>query len=181
MCNNVAYINEITAVAGLGYFKKVLAERLEPKNLLTDTATVCLEVFYFIALWCRGNILDFESSVSGSIPGGASNNIYLWFSAGFSLGLQPNRLARYQKGVRGPQNIISHKISGLKLFHPGCLNKVYEKSENQIERVKEFSPEMDFFSSSTVMPQRYLTGQDYFLITPLVIFNLLKVSQERKR
>jgi hypothetical protein len=43
---------------------------------------------------------------------------------------------------------------------------------------------MDFFSSSTVMQQRDLTGQDYFLITPPMIFkfiNSLIVSQERKR
>jgi hypothetical protein len=54
----------------------------------------------------------------------------LWFSVGFSLGLQPNRLARYQKGARGPQKIMSHKISGLKRFHPDSLNRVYEKIES---------------------------------------------------
>jgi hypothetical protein len=78
--------------------------------------------------------------------------------------------------VRGPL----HKMYSFKRSFLYSL-RVDKRIEIQIERVKEFSPEMDFFSSSTVMPQRDLTGQDYFLITPLVIFKPFKVSQERKR
>ena len=137
-----------------------------------DTLNVLRGFSFFNALWCSGNMLDFESSVSGSIPGGATKVIGLWFSAGLSLGLQPNRLVRYQKGVIGPQKIISHKISRFKKSFRDSLIKVYKRTVFYLERVKVFSPEMDFFTSSTVMPQRDLTGQDYFLITPPMIFKL---------
>ncbi len=76
------------------------------------------------------------------------------------------------------------KISGFKLSFPDSLSRVDKKSKPNLERVKEFSPEMDFFSSSTVMPQRDLTGQDYLLITLPMISKRVSsymVSQERKR
>lgn len=80
--------------------------------------------------------------------------------------------------------LFARKISGFKLSFPDSLSRVDKKSKPNLERVKEFSPEMDFFSSSTVMPQRDLTGQDYLLITlPMIskIFTSYMVSQERKR
>lgn len=127
--SNMIYINEITAVAGLGYFNKVLAERLGPENPFTDTATVCLGVFYF---W-RVRLI-WQAT-------GAKRGNYRKVHADYPF------ISRWQH--RFESDTRRFKISGLKLFHPDCLNKVYEKSENQIERVKKFSPGMDFFSSST--------------------------------
>lgn len=80
--------------------------------------------------------------------------------------------------------LFARKISGFKLSFPDSLSRVDKKSKPNLERVKEFSPFTDFFSSSTVMPQRDLTGQDYLLITlPMIskIFTSYMVSQERKR
>ncbi len=72
------------------------------------------------------------------------------------------------------------KISSFKRLFLDSL-RVDKEIKPNLERVKEFSPEMDFFSSSTVMPQRDLTGQDYFLITLPTISKFYMVSQERKR
>ena len=66
------------------------------------------------------------------------------------------------------------KISGFKRSFPDS-RKVDKRSDKPyLERVKEFSPEMDFFSSSTVMQQRDLTGQDYLLITLPMISKRLR-------
>jgi len=72
------------------------------------------------------------------------------------------------------------KISSFKRLFLDSL-RVDKEIKPNLERVKEFSPEMDFFSSSTVMPQRDLTGQDYLLITLPMISKFYMVSQERKR
>lgn len=63
------------------------------------------------------------------------------------------------------QGFFIVKISGFKRLFPDSRKVDKGIDKPYLERVKEFSPEMDFFSSSTVMPQRDLTGQDYLLIT----------------
>ncbi|MEE9354222.1 MAG: hypothetical protein V3U75_01395 [Methylococcaceae bacterium] len=180
--NRIYNIEEMTASAGPEDFKNVFAERRELETPFIDAAEVCIRGFLFcrivagvgglvftIALMLERTDIDNGSSI---LPSPLTFKTMEWRGSLTEPSTPIGIPVRANPVMLQTNCLHVIKISGLKIFHPDSLNRVYEKIEFYLERVKVFSPEMDFFTSSTVMPQRDLTGQDYFLITPPMIFKL---------
>lgn len=127
--------------------------------------------------FCRNGI-NFKASIDALI---ILRGFFIWACGGTGRHTRFKLLRQYAMQVRSLPRLP--KISSFKRLFLDSLRVAKEIKPN-LERVKEFSPFTDFFSSSTVMPQRDLTGQDHLLITlPMIskIFTSYMVSQERKR
>lgn len=104
-----------TAVAELERVIKVFAERLKLESPFTDAATICIRAF-LLPRSVTANILDFDSSVLGSIPSEASKMYSFKRSFLYSLRVDkrisvPKIQSRVFKGRTGRN--AKHSISGI--------------------------------------------------------------------